>query len=115
VTWHRPNHERELGAHALPVAWVRHSHGLHCVNASTEWRRETLGNGTTRVNCLRIDLNLSAVLRRLSLFNISEHAHQWTPPERAFPPQGLFKANSEAHCQMAKQKKFNARSIVRRM
>ncbi|MFC6308863.1 hypothetical protein E2553_21390 [Paraburkholderia dipogonis] len=92
-----------------------HSHWLGCVNASTEWRRETLGIAAKRANRLRRDLNLCAAERRLGLFDISGPDHQWAVLERAFLLRGSFRANSEAHRARSKEKKFMRAALLRRM
>jgi len=88
---------------------------LGCVNASTEWRRETLGIAAKRANRLRGDLNPCAAWRRLGLFDISGPDHRWTALERAFLLRGSFKANSEAHRSRSKQKKFMRVALLRPM
>ncbi|WP_147309982.1 hypothetical protein [Paraburkholderia sp. BL6669N2] len=92
-----------------------HSHWLGCVNASTEWRRETLGVAATRANRLRRDLNLCSARRRFGRFDISGPDHEGAALERAFSRRGSFKANNETRGRRSTQKKIDARSVAQQM
>jgi hypothetical protein len=61
----------ELGAHfSTGGHWCCNHAWRGCVNASTEWRRETLGIVSWHSNRLRDDLNLPLARCRFRLFEI---------------------------------------------
>jgi hypothetical protein len=85
----------ELGAHfSTGGHWCCNHAWRGCVNASTEWRRETLGSAKRRGNRLRDDLNLRRAHCRSNLFDQCRPDRQRAVLRRLFFRSKPFKANT---------------------